>query len=131
MNSSMAFMPEPPLLSGESFVNDEDDALLYVDSRRRSKLRCKAPLVLQSKSCKPFARANSRSSNRLRWARVESDLAGRRLILTGQQVSSAPFDREFRQIKLIGEVYDKCHETLEQLVIFLATYMKKDDEKED
>ena len=77
-----------------------------------------------------YAKANTRTTNRLKKALVESSLAAPLVILTGQQVSSAPFDREFRQIKLIGEVYDKCHETLEQLVIFLATYMKKDDEKE-
>jgi hypothetical protein len=75
------------------------------------------------------AKATVKTARRLKDAAIESNMALPLLILTGQNTCSAVFNREFRQLKLIGEVYDKCHETLRQLVHFLSMTMGEDEKK--
>ena len=75
------------------------------------------------------AKATQRTARRLKDAALESNMAVPLLILIGQNTGSAVFNREFRQLKLIGEVYDKCHETLRQFVHFLTATMGEDEPK--
>eukprot|EP01048_Picozoa_sp_COSAG05_P003694 COSAG05_NODE_177_length_14916_cov_8.104002_9_plen_85_part_00 len=56
------------------------------------------------------AKATQRTARRLKDAAIESSMAVPLLLLIGQNTSASVFNREFRQLKLIGEVYDKCHE---------------------
>jgi THO complex subunit 2 len=72
------------------------------------------------------AKSSARTARRLKDAAVDSKMALPLLLLTGQQTGSSVFNAEFRQLKLIGEVYDKCHETVQQLVMFLSTAMGKE-----
>ena len=81
-------------------------------------------------------KATSKTIRRLKDSMVDNGLAAPLIILTGQQCGSSIYNAEFRQIKLIGEIYDKVQETLQQLVTFLSESMKlapdqgKDKDKE-
>ena len=74
-------------------------------------------------------KATTKTARRLKDSLVDNKLGAPLIILTGQQCGSSIYNAEFRQIKLIGEVYDKVQETLMQLVTFLQEAMKKDEEK--
>jgi THO complex subunit 2 len=66
-------------------------------------------------------KATQRTTRRLKDAMVDSKLMVPTIILLGQQTSSCLYNNEHRQLKVIGETYDKTHESLLQLVTFLST----------
>ena len=70
-------------------------------------------------------KATPKTNRRLKEAMTDSKLAVPLLILLGQQTGSCIFNSEHRQLKVIGETYDKCHETLLQLVAFLSSSLEK------
>eukprot|EP01052_Picozoa_sp_SAG31_P009618 SAG31_NODE_509_length_14732_cov_13.043600_6_plen_1068_part_00 len=72
-------------------------------------------------------KATPKTTRRLKESMIDSRLAVPLLVLLGQQGGSCVFvhDENRRQLKVIGEVYDKCHETFLQLVMFLTSALQE------
>lgn len=70
-----------------------------------------------------LARNLKRPIEKLHTVLLNSKLAIPLLILIGQIRSKILFHTESGHLKLIGEMYDKCHEILLQYVEFINTHM--------
>ena len=70
-----------------------------------------------------IAKNTKRSSTRLRDALVKHKLVVPLYLLIAQQRAACVFSVETSHLKVLGELYDRCHETLEQYAAFLFSTM--------
>ena len=61
-----------------------------------------------------LAKNTKRSSTRLKDCLVKNDLVLPYFMLIAQQRAACVFNTDSPHLKMLGELYDRCHETMEQ-----------------
>jgi len=74
-----------------------------------------------------IAKNTRRSSTRLKDALVKNRLVVPLFLLIAQQRGSVVFANDTPHLKVLSELYDRCHETLEQYAAFLASTISPAD----